>query len=73
MTPQQQRLLHPLTRQTPVRQVANLVAALSLSWPFSIARTWCLTYCATVSAVLDPICLHAACGSEDRGRRAPRS
>lgn len=71
MSPEQQRLLNPLTRQTPVRRLANCAAAISLAWPFSIVRTWVLTYCETFSAVVDPLCLHAACGPKtDQGRPA---
>lgn len=64
MTPEQKRLLYPLTPQTPAQQAANLVAAISLSWPFSIPRTWYFTYCQTFSEMLDPICLHVACGED---------
>lgn len=70
MTPQQKRLLHPLTPQTPVQQLANLVAALSLAWPCNGARTFVLAYCETFSAMLDPICLHAACGQGEPGKDA---
>ncbi len=66
MTPEQKRLLYPLTRQTSTQKAANLAAAVSLAWPFSIARTWLLTYCETFSAMIDPICLHAACGQDAR-------
>lgn len=51
MTPQQRRLLCPLTPQTPVQTVVNGVAALSMAWPFSIAREFALEYCATFTAV----------------------
>lgn len=67
MTPEQRRLIAPLTRQDPARKLANLVSALSLTWPFSIVRTWLITYCATFSAVVDPICLPPA------GRPRPAS
>jgi hypothetical protein len=66
MTPEQKRLLRPLTPQTPVQQAVNLLAAISLSWPFSISRTWFLTYCKTFSSMLDPVCLRAACGKTVR-------
>lgn len=64
MTPEQKRLLYPLTRQTPMRKVANLAAAVSLAWPFSILRTWLLAYHETFLSVLDPICLYKACGPD---------
>ena len=70
MTPEQKRLLHPLTHQTPTQKALNLAAAVSLAWPFSIARTWLLTYGETFSAMLDPICLHAACGQDTRKKRS---
>jgi hypothetical protein len=58
MTPEQQRLLCPLTPQTPVQTAVNLVSALSLAWPFSIARAAVMGYCETFVAVLDPMPLH---------------
>lgn len=54
MTPQQLRLLCPLTPQTPVQKVVNLLSAISLSWPFSIARAAIIGYCEAFVAVLDP-------------------
>lgn len=50
MTPEQKRLLYPLTQQTPVQQIANTAAALSLAWPCNGARTFVLAYCETFSA-----------------------
>jgi len=44
MTPEQKRLLYPLTHQTSTQKAANLAAAASLAWPFSILRTWLLAY-----------------------------
>lgn len=64
MTPEQKRLLYPLTRQTSTQKAANLAAAVSLAWPFSILRTWLLAYHETFLSVLDPICLNEACGQE---------
>lgn len=61
MTPEQKRLLHPLTPQTPPQKAANLATVVSLVWSFSISRTWLLAYCETFSARFDPISLHAAC------------
>lgn len=73
MTPQQRRLLCPLTPQTPVQTVVNAAAALSLAWPFSIAREFALEYyCATFTAVLDPISLPAACGPHAAVRQSAR-
>ncbi len=69
MTPEQKRLLYPLTRQTPTQKAVNLATAVSLAWPFSILRTRLLTYHETFLSVLDPVCLHAACGQE-AGRRS---
>lgn len=67
MTPEQQRLLCPLTPQTPAQQVVNAASALSLAWPFSIARAAVMGYCETFVAALDPMPLHdmppAACGA----------
>lgn len=71
MTPEQKRLLHPLTHQIPTQKALNLAAAVSLAWPFSIARTWLLTYSETFSAMFDPICLHAACGQDIRKKLSP--
>lgn len=68
MTPEQKRLLCPLTRQTPVQTACNLVSAMSLAWPFSIARAAVMGYCETFVAVLDPISLPAACGMADERR-----
>jgi hypothetical protein len=72
MTPQQRRLLCPLTPQTPVQTVANAAAALSLAWPFSIARAAAIGYCETFTAVLDPISLPAACGPHGSVRQGAR-
>lgn len=72
MTPQQRRLLCPLTPQTPVQTVVNAAAALSMAWPFSIAREFALEYCATFTAVLDPIRLPAACGPHAAVRQSAR-
>lgn len=65
MTPQQRRLLSPMTPQTPAQTVVNAVAALSMAWPFSIARAAAVGYCETFVAVLDPISLPAACAAHD--------
>ncbi len=64
MTPEQKRLLYPLTRQTSTQKAANLAAAVLLAWSFSILRTWLLAYHETFLSVLDPVCLHEACGQE---------
>lgn len=66
MTPEQKRLLHPLTRQTQTQKAVNLATAVSLAWPFSILRTWLLTYHETFLSVLDPVCLNEACGQETK-------
>lgn len=65
MTPQQRRLLYPLTPQTPEQQLVNLISAISLAWPFSIVRAAVLGYCEAFTAVLDPLSLHDACGPEN--------
>lgn len=62
MTPEQKRLLHPLTPQTSPQKAANLATVVSLVWPFSISRTWLLAYCETFSAAdvfLISICFQA--------------
>lgn len=68
MTPEQKRLLCPLTPQTPAQTAVNLVSALSLAWPFSVARAAVIGYCETFAAVLDPISLPEAYGTDAAGR-----
>ena len=72
LTPEQLRTCCPLTPQTPVQTVVNAAAALSLAWPFSIAREFALEYCATFTAVLDPVSLPAACGPHAAVRQGAR-
>lgn len=59
MTPQQKRLLHPLTPQTPVQQLKNAIKVCLLCWPWSIVHAAAIEYCTTVSSRLDPLPSHA--------------
>lgn len=55
MTPEQMRLLHPLTRQTPVHELRNALQACALCWPWSIVKAAVDGYCAAFVAASDPL------------------